>query len=78
MPPIQVGGAIVDIRKADVRVIFSTGTDWGLASSDGTFRPSTDTLSIVSCWLYRKYAPGYTILEGLEKGSTRRQERVVG
>jgi endonuclease YncB( thermonuclease family) len=30
------------------------------------------------CWWYRKYAPEDVVLEGLEKGSTRGQEGLVG
>ena len=30
------------------------------------------------CWWYRKYAPGDTVLEGLEKEAREAQERLVG
>jgi hypothetical protein len=30
------------------------------------------------CWWYQKYAPGDTVLEGLEDGSPRGEERLVG
>jgi len=29
------------------------------------------------CWWFRKYAPGDTVLEGLEKRGTSSQERLV-
>jgi hypothetical protein len=62
----------------DVREIFSSGTEWGLALSGETFCPSTDILSVVMFWWYRKYAPVDTVLEGLGGRSTRNQERLVG
>jgi hypothetical protein len=78
VPPVQLGGVIVDIRKAGVRVIFSTGTDWVLPSQAEYFVPSMDTLSNESCWWYRKYAPGDTGLEGLETEAQEGRKRLVG
>jgi len=78
VPPVQLGGVIVDIRKAGVRLIFSTGTDWVLPSQAEHFVPSMDTLSNEWCWWYRKYAPVDTGLEGLEAEAQEGRKRLVG
>ena len=57
----------MDIRKACVGVIFSTGTDWVLPSQAEHFVHSMDTLSNAWSLWYPKYAPGDTVLEGLEE-----------
>jgi len=35
-----------------------------------------DTLSNAWCWWYRKYAPGDTVLEGLEKDALKGREEL--